>query len=491
MLACHVVHSLTSIHLRVALVGALLCGGLSIHGPHAVARQPARPDVLFLVVDDMNDWVSLLDPAAPIKTPHLERLAARGILFTKAYCASPACNPSRTATLTGLRPSTTGVYGNRSDWRQAVTQRPTLMQRFMAAGYEVRGAGKIFHHHLDGAFHDDASFHDFQPMRQQPYPPSKLNGAPEYGSKNTDWGRWPEAVEQTIDFHTVDYCIRTLREASHEKPLFLGCGINKPHSPFFAPAAYHLPYENIVGPKLPSDDTSDLPTGAKDLLKESGSFWRGMMKLEQQRPGAYHDFLRSYAACAALADEQIGRVVDALDASGRRERTIIVLWSDHGFHLGEKEHLEKFALWEKTTHVPFIVVAPGVATPGGRCAAPVDLMTVYPTLLELCSLPIDSKCNGLNLTPLLHDPDATWESPALMTYGRGNHAVRSADWRYIRYADGTEELYDHRCDPHELKNLAGGEQYADVLVEHRRWLPKSEAAPIPDLKRPTGQKESP
>ncbi|QDT52734.1 Choline-sulfatase [Caulifigura coniformis] len=462
---------------------------LLTHGTNAGAQQPAvRPDVLFLVVDDMNDWISLLDPAAPIKTPHLERLAARGMLFTKAYCASPSCNPSRTATLTGVRPSTTGVYGNRSDWRRAMPTRPTLMQRFMEAGYDVRGAGKVFHHHLDGAFHDKASFHDFQPMRPQQYPPEKLNWAPEYGSKNTDWGRWPETVEQTIDFQTAEYCVRALQERPLDKPLFLACGIYKPHSPFFAPPAYHVPFETITGPPLPADDMADLPAGARTLLGESDWFWQGLRKLDERRPGAYHDFLRSYAACASLADEQIGRVLTALEKSGRSGRTIIVLWSDHGFHLGEKEHLEKFALWEKTTHVPFIVVAPGVAAPGGRCHAPVDLMTIYPTLLELCGLPADPECEGVSLTSLLRDPDAEWERPALMTYGRGNHAVRSRDWRYIRYADGTEELYDHRHDPQEWNNIAADGKFAPILAEHRAWLPKQDAPPIADLKPAKGRK---
>ncbi len=183
------------------------------------------PDVLFIVVDDMNDWISLLDPEAPIKTPNLERLAQRGMLFTRAYCASPACNPSRAATLTGLRPSTTGVYGNKSDWRGAVPDRKTIMQQFMAAGYDVRGAGKIFHHHLGGAFHDDESFGDFQHMRPQRYPPKKLNGALKYGSRNTDWGLWPKRDKDSIDFHAASYCVEVLSHAASDEPLFLACGI--------------------------------------------------------------------------------------------------------------------------------------------------------------------------------------------------------------------------------------------------------------------------
>ncbi len=447
------------------------------------ANASAAPGVLFIVVDDLNDWISLLDPRGPIKTPNLKRLAQRGMLFTRAYCISPACNPSRAATLTGLRPTTTGVYGNKSDWRRAVPGRKTIMQRFMAAGYDVRGAGKIFHHHLEGAFHDDASFDDFQHMPPQEYPPKKLNGAPEYGSRNTDWGAWPPRVEDSIDYHTAKYCVDAFSRPAGEKPLFLACGIFKPHSPFFAPGAYHAPYQDIGLPTRREDDWNDLPSGAVALLRNKKWFWQGMMKVEQQKSGAYQNFIRAYAACAAFADAQVGRVLDALDASPRRDDTIIVLWADHGFHLGEKDHIEKFALWEKSTHVPFIVVAPGVTRPGSRCDRPVDMSVLYPTLLELCGLPEDAKCDGVSVVPLLRDPSADWDRPAVMTYMRGNHAVRSNRWRYIRYADGSEELYDHDADPHEWNNLAGDERLVDVIASHRRWLPGTEAAQVADLKK--------
>ena len=450
--------------------------------------KAARPDVLFFVVDDLNDWISLFDPDSPIKTPNLRRLADRGMFFTRAYCASAACNPSRTATLTGLRPSTTGAYGNKSDWRRAVKDRKTIMQRFMAAGYDVRGAGKIFHHQLAGAFHDDDSFHDFQHMRPQLYPPKKLNKAPKYGTRNTDWGEWPKRVEDSIDYQTVKYCVQTLGKPPGEKPLFLACGIYKPHSPFFAPSRYHGPYRNIGLPPRKEDDWNDLPTGAAKLLRSKKWFWQGMTKVEEQQKGAYQSFIRSYAACAAFADDQIGRVLDSLDKRPRADKTIIVLWSDHGFHLGEKDHIEKFALWEKTNHIPFIVVAPGVTRPGSRCERPVDMTALYPTLLELCGLPADSACDGTSLVPLLKDPVAKWERPAIMTYMRGNHAVRSDRWRYICYADGSEELYDHDRDPHEWTNLAGDERFKDVIAWHREWMPKTEAEQVADYKKPPAEK---
>ncbi|MEM7383708.1 MAG: sulfatase-like hydrolase/transferase [Verrucomicrobiota bacterium] len=442
-----------------------------------------RPDVLFIAIDDMNDWVSLLDPESPIKTPNLERLAQRGMLFTRAYCISAACNPSRAATMTGLRPTTTGVYGNASDWRKATPDRKTIMQRFQDAGYSVRGAGKLFHHHLGGAYHDDASFDDFLPMAPQNMPSEKLNRAPEYGSKNTDWGAWPLDEKDTIDFKTADYCIEALKNPPEDQAQFLACGIFKPHSPFFAPRKYHEGLTVIAKPERRDDDWDDMPSGAAKLMKPKKWFWGGMSKLDERLPGSYQNFIRAYAACCSFADAQIGRVLDALDASPRRDNTIVVLWSDHGFHLGEKDHIEKFALWEKSNHIPFIVVAPGVTEPGSVCGIPVDLSVLYPTLLELSGLPADRQCDGLSIVPLLKDAKSKWERPALMTYGRGNHAVRSQRWRYIRYADGTEELYDHANDPNEWINVAANPERAEVIAAHKKWLPKAEADAVPPLRK--------
>ena len=437
----------------------------------------------MLIVDDLNDWITVLDSEAPIQTPHLERLADRGTLFTKAYCVSAACNPSRVATLTGLRPSTSGVYGNRSDWRRALPERPTIMQRFRAAGYSVRGAGKVFHHHLGDAFHDGDSFEAFRPMSAQVYPERKLNRAPRYGSRNTDWGVWPPDPEEAVDEGTVAYCVEALRNPPPDRPMFLVCGLFKPHSPFFAPAPHHH-YAGMVLPQRWEADDLDLPSGALRLMKNKPWFWKGMMTLNERITGSYRNFIEAYAACASYADAQVGRVLAVLESSPRRDRTIIVLWSDHGFHLGEKDHIEKFALWEKSNHVPLIVVAPGVTKAGSRCPVPVDLSAVYPTLLELAGLEADPEADGRSLGALLRGETDPRPVPALMTYQRGNHAVRSDRWRYIRYADGTEELYDHETDPMEWRNLAHQSRMEPLLRQHRRWLPSEEAAPVADLKRP-------
>ena len=359
------------------------------------------------------------------------------------------------------------------------------MQVLRSEGYTVSGAGKVFHHHLNGAFHDDESFDSFQPMRPQLYPHSKLNQAPEYGSRNTDWGVWPPTVEESVDHRSVDFCIRQLEKTA--SPLMLVCGIFKPHSPFFAPKEFHgRVAEGIVPPRLDSD-WDDLPTGAASLLRSKRWFWRGMQDLDHRRPGSYDDFLQSYAACVAFADFQIGRVLQALDSRTGGEDAIIILWSDHGFHLGEKAHIEKFALWEKSTRVPLVMVAPGVTKPGTVCDTPVDLTCLYPTVLDLLNVSADTSLDGRSVVPLLSGNEAPRGRIALTTYLPGNHAVRSANWRYIKYQDGTEELYDHRNssdsrDPHEWTNLAGDPRFDDILEQHRAHLPQRSAAPIHDLK---------
>lgn len=473
-------------------VGAVLIVGwaLSQNGaaqPPSPKEEPQRPNVLFIAVDDLNDWTTLYDSANPIRTPHLERLAKRGVMFTRAYCTSPACNPSRVATMIGLSPSSTGVYGNASDWRKALPKAVTISQHFMAHGYRAVGAGKIFHHHHK-AFHDDASFHDFLPLANDPAPPKRLNGITNWvggrgggpTSEAFDWGPWPPDEAQTPDAKTVDYACRFLAK-KHEQPFFLAVGIFRPHSPWYAPAAHfdRYPLDKLVMPKLLEGDIEDLPSGGRKMLQDGKPFLYKTMVANNQLKQA----IQAYQACATFADEQIGRLLEALAKTAYAQDTIVVLWSDHGFHLGEKRHWEKFALWEKTTRSPLIIVAPAVAKPGARCRRPVSLLDIYPTLVELCNLSPNPALEGISLVPLLRQPQAEWSRPAVTTWGRGNHSVRSQRWRYIQYKDGSSELYDHRSDPHEWFNLSGKPGNAKVIHDLQKWLPKHEAPPVSDLVR--------
>lgn len=460
-----------------------------------VRAQPKRPDVVFIALDDLNDWITLLDPSAPIATPNLARLAKRGVSFSRAYAASPACNPSRAAILTGRAPSSTGIYGNTADWRAALPGVVTLPQAFMRAGYRVEGAGKIFHHHFGGAFHDDASFHEFLPMPDPPdapMPKDKLNGLAAYGTANTDWGAWPHTDAEALDVRSVDWCIERLKRARPE-PLFLACGLFRPHMPFFVPPRWleRYPAGKTTMPVIRAHDLDDVPPGGRELLAPgAGRFWQGMMESEKTNPGSRREAVRHYQAAATFADAQIGRLLDAVEATERGRRAIIVLWSDHGYQLGEKEAWEKFTLWEKATRVPFIVVAPGIAPANTICARPVTLLDLYPTLVELAGFNAPSGLEGRSLAPLLRDPTAKWDYPAVMTYLQGNHAVRSERYRYIRYANGDEELYDHSADPHEWTNLASRPELAAVKTDLARWLPRKDAPPAKDMPRPKGAKKS-
>jgi arylsulfatase A-like enzyme len=360
-----------------------------------------------------------------------------------------------------------------------------LPEYFRKHGYHAEGYGKVYHHHGNGAFNDPKAWDKFRKMDSQFMPEAKLNGAKRYGSRNTDWGPWPkdEEVGETIDFKSVSYAEEALAR-KQDKPFFLACGIFKPHSPFFAPPKYHALYDDdLAMPLLKKDDWDDLPEGAAKLMKAKKWFWTGMESLESKRPGSYRRFVQAYAACCSFGDASVGRLIEALDRSGQAGNTIIVLWSDHGFHLGEKDHIEKFALWEKANHVPLIIVDPRKSKSVGKvCSSPVDLTALYPTLLDLCGLPANPTNDGLSVASQVSDPTRPIARPALMTYGFGNHAVRTERWRYVRYADGTQELYDHKRDPNEWNNLAREPQYRKVIEEHAEWIPQTNAKPFENLR---------
>ncbi|SFK90266.1 Arylsulfatase A [Porphyromonadaceae bacterium KH3CP3RA] len=458
------------------------CLTLSTVSFRVSCQSMEKPNVLFITIDDMNDWTTVFDKNNPVKTPNIDRLAARGAFFSKAYCSSPASNPSRASVMTGTRPHKTGIYGNSSDWRGALPQVKTIQRYFKENGYFVCGSGKVFHHHNDWAFHDNASFHEFLMMDiNEPYPDKKLNGLDWYGSRNTDWGVWPEDITKTADYRTVEYAIQKL-DQKFDQPFFLNAGIYKPHSPFFVPQEFFdkYPSKDIVMPEIPDNDLDDLPEGAKKLMASSDWFWEGMIKAQKQDADAYKNYVQAYKACASFADAMIGKIIDALDKSSYRNNTIIVLWSDHGFHLGEKQHFEKFMLWEKTTHIPFIIIAPGVTRPYTIVSKPVDMTTIYPTLCELCGLEIPAQADGFSLVPLLKDETVS-VPPALMTYMKGNHAVRTERWRYIQYADGSEELYDHKNDPYEWQNVAGDRKNNTIIENLKKFIPKENAEQVPDL----------
>lgn len=426
--------------------------------------------MLFIAIDDLNDWVGCLGGHPDVKTPNLDRLAQRGVLFTRAYCAAPACCPSRTALLTGLRPSTTGVYDNEDHgWRDIpmLKDAVTLPQYFSANGYQALGSGKIFH------YIDKKSWDTFWPMSrlQRPKDPEQKELGPGM-TKPFQWGALPVEDEAMGDWQVTDWVVKQL-QSQHDRPFFLACGIYRPHLPLTVPQKYFdlYPIDKITMPKVKENDMDDIPQAGRNMSKT-------FIHKRITDANAWKQAVQAYLASVSFADACVGKVIDALDASPYRDNTVIVLWSDHGWHLGEKLHWTKFALWEKATRNILLFVLPGVTSPDGRCDSPVNLMDIYPTLVEACGLDPKAGLEGSSLLPLLKDPQAPWDKPSLSTYKFNNHSVRSHRFRYIRYADGSEELYDHDKDELEWDNLASNPAYNAVKAELRQHLPKNNAPAV-------------
>ncbi|MDB4614223.1 sulfatase [bacterium] len=474
----------------LAGIVAIAVGGFS------QAAFAERPNVLMIVVDDMNDWVGCLGGHPDVKTPNIDRLAARGMLFANAHCAAPVCNASRVATLTGRRPGSTGIYDNSVRWHEAIPNITSIPQHFKTNGYHVVGGGKVYHHmpgfnrmddwhsyrdqQFDGHYQDllhrglevkSFQFPDGFPLNKLPN--VKALRKPPKNPREFDWGPLDKADDETGDGRMIAWAETVLRNAPAE-PFFLAAGIYRPHLPFYAPKKYFDLYqrESIRLPDLNPNDLDDLPTTGLKFASQRREDYELVMKT-----GKYRELVHAYLASISFADAMVGRLLDALDDSAHADNTIIVLWSDHGWHLGEKQHLHKFTLWERTTHIPFVVVAPGVTSPGAICQQPVDMLDLFPTLNDLCSLPDVDRLDGQSIVPLLKDPTQTWKRPAITSHGQDNHSVRSKRWRYIRYADGGEELYDHSNDPNEWTNLATRPEHADIRAEHAKWLPAADAKP--------------
>jgi len=449
----------------------------------ATVMGAARPNVLMISIDDLNDWVGFMGGHPQVQTPHMDRLAGRGTAFLNAHCQSPLCNPSRTSLLLGLRPSTTGVYALDPWFRTApqLRDKVTLPQYFAKQGYATLTTGKIFHdayppppQRADGSEFTVWGYHG----NMGPYPDQKfVPDASEH--KLLDWGVYPTLDPQQEDWKVADWAIDQLKSMPEDKPFFLSVGLRRPHVPCYATKEWFdlYPLESVVLPPVRDDDRDDLPRYSWYLhwtLPEPRLSW--LREHDQWRP-----LVRAYLACVSFVDSQVGRLIEALDHSPHRDNTLIVLWSDHGWHIGEKGMTGKTTLWERSTRVPMIFAGKGIAA-RARCTRPAELLDLYPTLVELAGLPAQAHLEGHSLLPLLRDASAPRAEPAITTHGPGNHAVRSEKWRYIRYADDSEELYDMSADPNEWVNLASRTEHASTKEELARWLPKTSAQPVPGSK---------
>jgi arylsulfatase A-like enzyme len=436
----------------------------------------AKPNILMFAIDDQNDWIGCMGGHPQAKTPNLDKLAARGTLFTNAHCQAPLCNPSRSSILTGLRPSTTGIYGLMPGIREveSLKQFVTLPQTLHNAGYFTFSCGKIYH---DGSVKPKgpiAEFDEWGERGPMPRPGKAIVGI--FNNALMDWGVFPEHDEDNADWKIASSAIEKIETLPKDKPWFIGCGFRLPHVPLYASQQWFdmFPDSELKMPPVKEDDRDDLPAFASYLhWKLPEPRLSTLREHSQWRP-----LVRAYLACTAFMDSQVGRVLDALEKSGQADNTIVIVWGDHGWHLGEKLMTGKNTLWERSTHVPFIWAGPGV-TKGQRCGRPAELLDIFPTLIDMLSLDQRKELEGHSLVPQLKDASAPREFPAITTHNQNNTSIRTEKWRYIRYADGSEELYDEAKDPNEWFNLATDTTFVETKQELAKWLPKVNTHAVP------------
>ena len=468
-----------------------------------VIEGATPPNVLFIAIDDLNDWVGFLDGHPQARTPNMDRLARRGVIFTNAHCTAPICGPSRAAVMTGLQPYHTGLYTNAANLTRRRTDLVTLPRFFKEHGYQVMGTGKLFHGKAPkNAFHEYGPTSDSGGASGGPFtkeelatrkqnPTHRVDRGPgqlqavlplnrmpcdrNYRSSNTfDWGPVDVTDEEMSDGLVNQWAIKQLKRR-HEKPFFLGVGYFRPHQPLFAPRKYHqmFPPDKVQLPKVLANDLADLGKVGRDygLVAATSGLHKTVVDYQQWKPA-----VSSYLACVTFVDTLLGRLLDALDQGPYAKNTWIVLWSDHGWHLGEKEHWGKATGWERASHVPLLIVPPRSAAPKGfqpgtRSERMVSLIDLFPTLVDACQLKPVPPLDGKSLLPLVRQPTAAWPAATVITWARGNHAVQTDRWRYMHYYDGSQELYDHRTDPLEWHNLADRVEFQQQKQQLQKWVP--------------------
>ena len=476
---------------------------IHLSGTSLIAQdRRERPNVLFIACDDMNDWVGFLGGHPDTRTPNMDRLAKRGMVFTRAYCASPICGPSRAAVLTGLSPMTTGVYNNQGTYVDYVPDAVVLPRFFKNQGYHVMGCGKI--NHAMGCVVKE-NYHEFGPdagaiggpftweeLNMNPgtkvdrkdiagvsnkiksgivknvYPGKvisrgdlkaklPLNGIdnridrPANGYNTFDWGPVSVKDDEMPDGKMAAWAVKKL-QSQFDSPFFLAVGFYRPHQPWYAPAKYFEPFKGrqLALPPTHKRDLDDCPVVARHYARYP---WSGSFKTVQKN-NQWQDAIRGYLASIHFVDAQVGRVLDALDKSKYADNTIVVLWSDHGWELGEKEHWGKHSPWEGSMRVPLVIVPPKKwKMKSGKTAALASLLDLYPTLADMCQLKLHRQLDGKSLKPILTRQSKQVRQHLVTTLGRSTFCVRKDNLKLIHYYDGSQELYDLTKDPNEFHNL--------------------------------------
>ncbi|MEX1117201.1 MAG: sulfatase [Terrimicrobiaceae bacterium] len=447
------------------LTAALPLVGMVAPTVFAAESEARRPNVLFIVIDDLNDWVGALDGHPNALTPNIDRLARKGVVFLDAHASSPICGPSRAALLSGIRASTSGLHDNLTSFTDhpKLVENENLPQFFKRLGYRTYGAGKVFHEYYP-QFWDEST--DKGPRMYKAGQP-KQNGLEIAGI--FDWGPLDLPEEKFDDYRVAQWAIDKIN-APGDAPFFLACGIYLPHLPYYAPRAYFdkFPIEDIARPEIKPGDTDDLPKKAlsivynkyQDVIREWGS-------------EIHLDAARAYMACTNFADAQVGRVLDALKASGKADSTIVVLFGDNGVHHGQKNYWHKDTLWRQSTRVPLVIYVPGMAGNGTPTTRVASLIDIYPTLADLLGVEAPQHLEGRSLKPLLENPQQDWPYSVVTNRRPGEYAIRNGKWCYINYGSGSEELYDRVKDPQEWTNLANQPEFAEIKTQLSKEAPAS------------------
>jgi uncharacterized sulfatase len=448
--------------------------------------------VLLIVSDDLNNDLGCYGNSV-VKSPHIDRLAGRGVRFDRAYCQYPVCNASRTSFLSGRRPATTGVVDNLTPTRANLRDVTFLPQHFRQEGYTTVKVGKIYH--TGDEFEDPISWDsDTRETKEAKNPPSNQIAA-RHALQGSDTNREFQGIvldaadQDTYDGMLARKSVEFMEKGARgEKPFFLAVGFRRPHTPYIAPKKYFEWYapQRLAAPAEPADHLKNIPSIA--FTYKPGAERPGP---DQARRGR-----AAYYASLSFMDAQVGVLLDALDRLGLWENTVVVFMSDHGYHLGEHGGLwHKMTLFEESAQVPLIVAAPGKKSNAGSPRL-VELVDVYPTLAELCGLPAPESLEGTSFAPLLENPDRVWKKAAFTQVSRGGalvatrkldptkmgHSVRTERWRYTEWHTGDAELYDHDGDPKEYRNLARNPKFSGVVVEMKKLLKDGWKAAAPPAK---------
>jgi arylsulfatase A-like enzyme len=470
---------------------------------YTASAEIKKPNILLISIDDLNNWVGYMKGHPQVKTPYIDKLAAMGTAFTDAHCSSPLCNPSRTAIMSGFHAVKTGVFGNKNGFDFKKFE--LMPQYFAKHGYRTFGVGKLLHSRVNKAIFEVGQTYEqrwspFQQSQSVLYTKGELlskgTNNPVHHIKNGPGGkdyilpfnrmpsdRNPHTHKgESHDWHAFDlpdnafgdgmaaeWAINQLKKHDDKKPFFMGVGFYRPHIPLYAPKKYFdlYPLKTIKLPEYREDDLDDLSSTGKKWALEAvtaGSHKTTLKHKEWQKA------VQAYLACVSFIDAQVGKIFNYLENSSYAENTIIVLFSDHGWHLGEKQHWGKWTGWDRSTRVPFIIVRPGQQK-GEMCHAPVSLIDIYPTLTDMAGLPAP-KLDGTSIKGLVENPKIYNDRTVFSYFGKGNYAVINKEWRLIRYADGSQELYNRVKDPHEYTNLINKAQYHEVIKVLESEIPK-------------------